>query len=321
LSLKVIVIGIPRRKQILSSAAIIGVLAIFLLLIFMDTYFFYVILLIETGLSSFIIYDFRKLYIESQRTYSFVKILKIDSLRNKISLVRNVKVTRGKFYVIGRRTPIYIYDSDSVYEPKSGSFFLNEIDLNNVASSYVIAASKWGTGFGCFDAYRVEDKEYEGVVFFVIRKTLFKFSTEPNEIRFQFKGCAIETIIKPLNYGFEAATYMYGCNKEYRALLKITCHSEFYGRKIEVKSKVLAISQKFVKRTVFKSEISNNTFLFITFPRRVSLIDLLKIIGSKLPAIIISGEAYSPCKIIIEAYKRFKRKAKAEAKLIVMGAS
>jgi len=317
LSFKIAVLGVPRREQIIGNGLIVAIIAISLLIIFYDTYFFYALLLIEIGLLPFIAYDFRKLYIESKRLYGFLSILKYDSIANKIFFPKRLKVTKGKFRIIGIRTPVLIYDSDSVYEAETKvPIEIESIDLNETSSSYVIAASKWGTGFGCFEAFRIVNKEYEGVVFFIVKKTPFKITSEPNEIRFQFKECTIETIVKPLNYGFEVSTYMYGCGKKYKASVELFCSNEFYGRKVKVKSKVISVHEKFVERNRIVSEMKYSSFLIVTFPRRASLIDILRVLGLKTPVLAYSNRGEIPCKIIVKAYdKGFRIKRNYEAKL------
>jgi len=320
LDLKIVVLGVPRKKQIVSNGLIIVFMATALLLIFYDTYFFYVILLIEIGLSPFIAYDFRKLYMESKRLYPFLNILKYDPSENKIIFSRKLKVTKGRFRIIGIRTPVLIYDSDSVYEPETNSpIEIEAMDLNELVPSYIIAASRWGTGFGSFEAYSVVNKEYEGVVFFVVKKVPFKILSEPNEIRFQFKGCAVETIVKPLEYGFEVSTYMYGCGKKFKALAELICSDEFYGRKVKAKTKIVSAHKRFVERGFMRSEMKHSLFLIVTFPRRASLIDLLRILNLKTPVLVCSNVRNVPCKIVVKAYSRdFRIKGSSEAKLYAM---
>jgi len=320
LNFKIAVLGVPRREQIIGNGLTVAFIAIFLLIIFYDTYFFYVILLIEIGLSPFIAYDFRKLYIESKRLYGFLSILKYDSIANKILFSKGLRVTKGKFRIIGIRTPILIYDSDSVYEAETKvPIEIEKIDLDKAVSPYIITASKWATGFGCFEAFSIVDKEYEGVVFFIIRKVPFKITSEPDEIRFQFKGCAIETIIKPLNYGFEVSTYMYGCEEKFKASVELFCFNEFYGRKVKAKAKIISAHGKFVERNRMISEMKYPFLLIVTFPRRASLLDILEALGFKTPVLACSDRGEIPCKIIAKAYgKGFRAKRNYEAKLYVM---
>jgi len=320
LDLRIIVLGVPRKKQIIGNGLIIVFMATALLLIFYDTYFFYVILLIEIGLSPFIAYDFRKLYAESKRLYQLLNILKYDPSRNKIVFSRKIKVTRGRFRIIGIRTPVLIYDSDSVYEPETSvPLEVKVIDLNEIVPSYIITASRWGTGFGCFEAYSVVNREYEGVVFFIVKKVPFKILSEPDEVRFQFKGCAIETIIKPLEYGFEVSTYLYGRGKKFIDRVEVVCSDEFYGRTVKWRTKVVLAHKRFVRRGFMKCEISHPLYLILTFPRRASLIDLLRVLGLKTPVLVCSSKDSVPCKIVVKAYgKGFKVKKSSEVKLYAM---
>ncbi len=319
MKLKIVVLGVPRKKQIISDALIVITIAAALLLIFYDTYFFYVILLIEAGLSPFIIYDFRKIYMESKRLYSFLKILRYDSSENKVVFSKRLKVVKGKFRMIGIRTPVLIYDSDSVYEPETEEpIEMETLDINKT-SSYVIAASKWGTGFGYFDAYRIVNREYEGVVFFIVKKGLFKISSVPSEIRIQTKGCTVETIMEPLEYGYRVSTYMYGCGRKFKTEVDMLCLDEFYGRKVKVKVKIITVHNRFVERSLMRSEIKNTAFLIVTFPRRSSLLELIRILGLKTPTLVSSGRKDIPCKVVVRVYKgMFKRERVSEAKLNVI---
>ena len=64
--------------------------------------------------------------------------------------------------------------------------------------------------------------------------------------------------MKPLEYGFEVTTYMYGCGKKFKALVELICSDEFYCGKVRAKTKIVSAYKRFVEGGFMRSEMKHS---------------------------------------------------------------
>jgi len=150
---------------------------------------------------------------ESKRLYLFLNILKYDSSENKIVFSKKLKVTKGRFRIIGIRTPALNYDS------------AQHLRIRNQQSHR-------NRGYG--------------------------FKRNSLLIYYCYVKMGYRVWMKPLEYGFEVTTYMYGCGKKFKALVELICSDEFYCGKVRAKTKIVSAYKRFVEGGFMRSEMKHS---------------------------------------------------------------